>query len=104
MIAVLIPGSTIPDVRFVGVDKLVHISMFLAWAVAIRFDFQSVKPWLVFVLGIVFSALTEVVQLFTEGRSFDFFDMLFDGVGLLIGVLISKAVIKIIHRLFRLRT
>jgi len=103
MIAVLVPGSKIPDVNVVGVDKLVHICMFAAWAVALRFDFPNIRPWLVFVLGMVFSLLTEVVQLFAEGRTFDFYDILFDSLGLLIGLAVSRPVIKILHRLFRIK-
>ena len=100
MIAVLIPGSKIPDVNVIGVDKLVHICMFAAWAVALRYDFPNIRPWLVFVLGMAFSFLTEVVQLFAEGRTFDFYDMLFDALGIFIGLALSRAVIKLVNRLF----
>lgn len=103
MIAVLIPGSNIPDVDVVGVDKLVHICMFAAWAIALRFDFPKAPLWLVFVLGMMFSFLTEVVQLFAEGRTFDFYDMLFDALGLLIGLTLSRFAIRLINRLFRIR-
>lgn len=100
MIAVLIPGSKIPDVNLIGIDKVVHLCMFSAWAVALRFDFPGVKPWIVFMLGMLFSLVTEVVQLFAEGRSFDLFDMVFDGIGLTIGLLIAKPVIKFMDRFF----
>jgi VanZ family protein len=103
MVAVLIPGSKIPDVSFVGVDKIVHICMFSAWAVAMRFDFRSIKPWRIIVLGMMFSLLTEVVQIFAEGRSFDFYDMIFDGIGLIIGLLVAKPIVKLIDNLFRLK-
>lgn len=104
LIAVLIPGSNIPDVGMVGLDKLVHVCMFTVWAVAFRFDFPGIRTWVVFLCGVAFSLLTEVVQLFVEGRSFDFFDMIFDGLGLVIGLLIAKTVIKMINRLFRPKT
>ena len=103
MIAVLIPGSKIPEVNVVGVDKLVHICMFSAWAVALRFDFHTLKPLRVFMFGMIFSVLTEVVQLFAEGRSFDVYDMVFDGIGLFIGLLIANPVIKLLDRLFRIK-
>lgn len=99
LIAVLIPGSNIPDVNLVGVDKIVHICMFSAWAVAMRFDFPGIKPWLVFILGMLFSLFTEVVQLFAEGRSFDLYDMVSDAVGLVVGLLLAKPVIKLINRI-----
>src|SRR5688572_7320147 len=97
VIAVLIPGSTIPDVSFVGVDKFVHIAMFSCWAIAIRYDFPSVKPWLVFVFGIVFSLFTEILQLFIEGRSFDLYDMVADGAGLLLGLIFTRPATKILN-------
>ena len=104
LIAVLIPGSQIPDVNVIGVDKVVHICMFTAWAVALRFDFPNLKIWLVFALGMVFSVVTEVVQIFAEGRTFDLYDMIFDAIGLSIGLAISKPVIKLLNRLFRIRS
>jgi glycopeptide antibiotics resistance protein len=100
LVAVLIPGSNIPNVNLVGVDKIVHICMFSAWAVAIRFDFPNSKKWVVLLAGMMFSLITEIVQLFAEGRSFDFFDMLFDGIGLMIGLVVAGPIIKLIHQVF----
>ena len=40
IIAVLIPGSNLPDVNIGGYDKLIHIGMFFTWALAVRFDFE----------------------------------------------------------------
>jgi VanZ family protein len=100
IIAVLIPGSNIPSVSFAGVDKFVHITMFASWAVAIAFDFRTVKPWIIFLLGLLFSLITEILQLFVEGRSFDFYDMIADGAGLILGLLLAKPFIKIMSRLF----
>jgi len=96
LIAVLLPGSAVPDVGNFGLDKIVHFLLFFAWAVALRFDFASLNKILVFVIGIVFSCLTEVLQLFTEDRSFDFFDMLADAVGLATGLILSHLVIRIL--------
>lgn len=96
LIAVLLPGSAVPDVGNFGLDKIVHFLLFFAWAVALRFDFASLNKILVFVIGIVFSCLTEVLQLFTEDRSFDFFDMLADAVGLATGLILSHLVIRML--------
>jgi VanZ family protein len=100
IIAVLLPGSSIPDVGVVGVDKFVHIAMFAGWAVAVRYDFPTVKPWMVFVSGLLFSVLTEILQLFIEGRSFDLYDMMADGAGLLLGLLLTKPALRILNLIF----
>lgn len=100
IIAVLIPGSNIPEVGFTGVDKFVHIVMFSSWAIAIRYDFPSVKPWLVFVLGLGFSLFTEILQLFVEGRSFDLYDMVADGIGLLLGLILTRPATKVLNYIF----
>jgi len=96
IIAVLIPGPDLPDVDIGGFDKLIHIGMFGTWAFAVRYDFdRSPFPYLVFFLtGIVFSGLTEVLQLLVDGRSFDLYDMAADAVGLLAGFAISPPLVR----------
>ena len=100
IIAVLIPGSDLPDVHVGGYDKLIHMVMFAAWAVAIRYDFhpKRFRFFLVFVAGAAFSAVTELLQLLVEGRSFDVYDMAADALGLIAGLLIGGPVVKWLHR------
>ena len=100
IIAVLIPGSKVPDVRIGGIDKLVHIGMFALWAVAVRFDFnsRSFPVVLVFLAGLLFSFITEVLQLLVEGRTFDLYDMAADAIGLVLGLLVSGRVLKIVKK------
>ncbi|HEY0653159.1 MAG TPA: VanZ family protein [Chryseosolibacter sp.] len=104
IIAVLIPGSNIPEVDMVGVDKFVHIAMFSAWAIAVRYDFPRIKPWIVFIFGVGFSLFTEILQLFIEGRSFDLYDMIADGAGLLLGLLLTPVATKILNQIFTSRS
>ncbi len=101
LIAVLIPGSNIPDVKMVGIDKLVHIVMFASWAVSVKFDYPRLKPVSIFLLGMVFSLLTEVLQLFAEDRTFDLTDMVADGVGLLAGMLVSNPLVRILRQILK---
>ncbi len=101
LIAVLIPGSTLPDVNpFIGFDKLVHIALFGAWALAVYYEFR--KPefnlFLAFVIGISFSLFTEVLQLFVEDRSFDVYDLFADAAGLIIGLTVSPSVLKLFKK------
>lgn len=100
IIAVLLPGSKVPDVGIGGFDKLVHIGMFAVWAIAVRFDFDSGSfPFiLVFLAGLLFSVVTEVLQLLVEGRSFDVYDMAADAVGLALGLLVSGRVLKMVRK------
>lgn len=100
IVAVLIPGSNIPDVGIGGFDKIVHIGMFGLWAVAVRHDFDTepFRFFLVFLAGMLFSILTEVLQLVAEDRTFDIYDMAADGIGLIGGLLVSGKVVKLLKR------
>lgn len=98
VIAVLIPGKDLPDVNIGGYDKLIHMIMFAAWAVAVRYDSRR-RPlnfMIVLLTGIAFSALTEVLQLLVEGRSFDLYDMAADALGLVVGLLVSGPILAFI--------
>jgi VanZ family protein len=96
VIAVLIPGPDLPDVDIGGFDKLIHMAMFGAWALAVRYDFNRTPFPLFgfFATGILFSGLTEVLQLLVEGRTFDLYDMAADAVGLLAGFAIGAPLIR----------
>jgi VanZ family protein len=83
-----------------GFDKVVHIGMFAAWAVAVRYDLSPEQyPFLyVFLTGLFFSLVTEVLQILIEGRNFDVYDILADAIGVLAGLLISKKLLRLIKR------
>lgn len=101
IIAVLIPGRDLPNVNIGGYDKLIHIVMFAAWALAIVYDLHP-KPFRFFLLllaGLAFSAVTELLQLLVEGRSFDIYDMIADALGLIAGLLISGPIVKRLRRI-----
>jgi len=101
LIAVLIPGPDLPDVNIGGYDKLIHFAMFAVWAIAARYDFSE-KPFRyfrIFFCGLMFSALTEGLQLLVEGRSFDLYDVAADAVGLIGGLVISGFVLTLIGRI-----
>lgn len=101
IVAVLIPGPNLPDVNIGGFDKVIHIGMFGLWAVAVRYDFnsKSFKFFIVFLAGMLFSMLTEILQLLVEGRSFDIYDMAADGIGLIGGLLVSGKILKLLGKL-----
>ena len=103
LVAVLIPGRDLPDVKIGGYDKLIHMLMFATWGIAVRFDFDRTpfRYALFFMLGVAFSALSEVLQILVEGRSIDVYDMLADIVGLSVGLLISGWVVRNINGFLR---
>jgi len=87
-----------------GFDKLVHFCMFFTWAVAVRLDFSPEFKWpRAFLAGVVFTVLTEVLQLFAEERSFDYFDMLADTIGLFAGLWSGEMVLKIVLKFWPFR-
>lgn len=96
LVAVLIPGQNLPDVKMGGFDKLVHVGMFGLWAIAVRYDFRAktLNFFVVIAAGILFSLLTEVLQLLVEGRTFDVYDMAADVIGLAAGLLIGGLVVN----------
>ena len=97
LIAVLIPGPSIPDIadNILGFDKVIHFCMFYVWSIAIRFDFQKNFKWpLTWLTGASFGVLTEILQLFAEDRTFDYFDMLADAIGVSIGLLTGAFVLR----------
>ena len=101
IVAVLIPGGNLPDVNIGGYDKLIHMVMFAAWAIAVRYDFSNsrFRYVLVFFMGVAFSALTEILQLLVEGRSFDLYDMAADAVGLVVGLLIGGPLVRWVNQM-----
>ena len=105
IIAVLIPGGNLPDVRIGGYDKLIHIAMFLGWALVVQYDFGTrplSKRVIYFITGSLFSAITEILQILVEGRSFDVYDMIADMIGLIAGLLVGGPVVRWLKRfLFR---
>ncbi len=98
--AVLIPGPNLPNVSIGSFDKVIHIGMFCVWAIAVRYDFNP-RPFnfsIIFLAGMAFSLFTEILQLLVEGRSFDFYDMVADGIGLMTGLLLSGKILKILGK------
>jgi len=90
LVAVSLPGSSLPDAPGIpGLDKIVHFTLFLMLAVSVQLDFNpsgSRRLLLTVVLGLAFSALTEAIQLFVDGRSSEWLDMIADMAGFLVGL------------------
>jgi VanZ family protein len=99
LVAVLLPGSQVPDVGFAGIDKLAHVSLFALWAVCVRLDFSPGFRWQVWLAcGLLFSFLSEVLQIMVEGRTFDWTDMAADTAGLVLGISTGGLLIRWLNR------
>ena len=59
---------------------------------------HQVKIWMALACSIVYAATDEIHQLFVEGRSGQFTDVLVDTFGALIGILILQIIYQLIHR------
>ena len=96
-----LPGSLLPKVKpALGLDKLAHVLMYLALAFLCLWGYR--KPfqergtayrrracWLTLGIGIVYGALTEVMQEYlVPGRVGSVYDWLADLIGAVIGVLL----------------
>ncbi len=95
LVAVTLPGRIIQQLpgNYFGVDKLVHMLMFMCLAVVLHADFGifTKRDFIAaFLLGLAFSFLTEAVQLFIEGRSFDLADGMADLSGFAFGIFTRK--------------
>ena len=99
LVAVLLPGSKLPDVDVVGIDKAVHFGLFFIWALALRFDFGARFRWpWALVIGLLFTVATEVFQIVVDGRTFDRWDIVFDSLGLAVGLCLGPFIIPRVHK------
>ena len=79
------PGKSMPAAPIVGFDKLVHVSMFIGWAVLWLTVYPS-KTWTVIIAGVLYGVGLEFYQqLLPFDRSFDWWDALADAVGVFAG-------------------
>ena len=94
LVAILLPASALPDAPGIpGLDKLAHFTMFIALAVAVRFDFglgSRRRLVLAFSAALAFSALTEALQLLADGRSAELLDMFADIAGFAAGLAVRR--------------
>lgn len=96
LIAILMPGQSVPHVGISGIDKAVHFSMFSVLTLCFYFEYNrhlKKLPHFLYTLLVIgaFGFLTEVMQLFAESRSFDFKDLAVD----ILGVLIVSTVVNV---------
>lgn len=91
------PGQDlpVPFFDFKGVDKVVHLGIFLTLGVLCSAAFSRAWLWWGVALLAVYCLLTEILQeTMGLGRTGDVWDLVADGIGLLMGYLLYRIFIK----------
>lgn len=89
----LIPPKSLPKIPlFAGADKLIHVGMYLIFALlsawALRIEQYRWRMWLIIPVTIGWGILMEYVQLeMGRGRAFSWYDILSNTTGVIIGIL-----------------
>jgi len=97
----VLPGSAIPKENWfdrIHVDKLAHIGLFAVliflWRSSFDWNINSYQLVLLF-LALLYGLLIEFIQLYwVPNRSFDFYDVLSDMIGSIVGLLVWLGVYK----------
>ena len=102
VVLLTVPGNEFPKAKLFhikGGDKVVHVGMFLllTWCFcypfkASNFSYAERKSWFIKIAisALVYGIIMEIVQkYFVPNRSFEMADILVDGIGALLGCLIS---------------
>lgn len=90
----LLPPNDLPDIPlFPGADKIVHTCMYLGLAWLACWSMHAEVKWKWYYIIILFSIswgiMMEIFQFLMHlGRSFEFYDIVSNSIGTLIGVLI----------------
>ena len=102
----LMPSSSFDAQQFKieGLDKVIHISMYtlltLFWSTSLKRQYKSKKirsfAFLISIVGgFVLSVILEILQEFLVfSRSFEWLDLIANGIGCIFGVLVFKMIYK----------
>jgi len=102
MVALTIPGSSIPDSNILQLDKLIHASLFLVltllWLAALS-QGSLLRGMIILAAILAYAVLTELYQeVMPIRRSADLLDSLADAVGALLAFLLWIAPRKALER------
>jgi len=101
-----IPGKSIPKVLG-GVDKIKHLGAYfvLAFLLSFALKMQNGYPkisknsiFFTLLITSLYGLLDEIHQIFIPGRHFDWWDLLADIVGSVLGILLVKIIISSIYK------
>jgi glycopeptide antibiotics resistance protein len=94
------PSEDVPDIAlFEGFDKFVHVCLYLgfAWLLcwSLRVERKPFLYYLILLLSFMWGLLMEIFQFLMHfGRAFEWFDILSNTSGALIGILIYRLMIR----------
>ena len=91
----VLPGSALPEENWfadIQLDKWVHIGLFSVLIFLWCSSFQLGLPgtsWIIIIIAIFYGILVEFVQkTWIPNRSFDLYDVLADGIGSIVGLVL----------------
>ncbi|WP_353719533.1 VanZ family protein [Dyadobacter sp. 676] len=94
LVACTWPGKDLPAAPVLGFDKIVHSGLFTVWTILALIIYPE-KSRLVVALGLAYGLGLEFYQqLLPFDRTFDWWDAVADAVGVGIGYLFTKLVLK----------
>ncbi|MBW6457958.1 MAG: VanZ family protein [FCB group bacterium] len=88
MVFLLLPSDSIPKVRILSPDKLWHMFMYFLLALGLMFSFRegNYQRWYnrrwTFIIALIHASASEVLQVFSPGRSSNIFDWLANCLGI----------------------
>jgi VanZ family protein len=93
LLACLIPGNEVPDIHIPLADKWVHFIIFAGFSFLWLSTFKyanTAKGVLIFILAVLLGYAVELLQDsgITTGRSYDVYDIVADGIGGILGVVL----------------
>ena len=95
-----IPGKSVPTVFSLTWDKLLHVIEYFFLGILGYRAYEDSYKYITIVIstfGIVFGCIDEIWQLFIPGRNSSYYDVIADGIGVILGVItirISKKQFK----------
>lgn len=99
LIAILMPGDSVPEVGIPGIDKVIHFGMFFTLAVVFYLEYfknnKKLPIWYyAFAVIFIFASSTEVMQIFAIDRSMDLLDLSADIIGIFIGIILTTIYVR----------
>lgn len=100
LVALLLPSSSFPKMpSVIGIDKIAHLGLFFLFTLSYVLEFRRKNKNLPGLLHSVFLILifivsSELMQLLTSSRHFEWMDMVFDASGAVVAFLAVKAFVK----------
>ena len=85
-----IPGKTIPTVFAITWDKLLHVLEYFLLGVLGGRAYENRHKYITIIIilfGILFGCLDEMWQSFIPGRHPSYYDVIADGIGVILGVI-----------------